>query len=75
MPEPSTEARARLETLYGGSLPPALGALTEEQHARLADAVDAARARQKQALREATDSGLDFVPKLLRGPVRKVLFG
>ena len=75
MPEPSSDARARLQTLYGGPLPPGLGALTAEQLARLADAVDDARARQKQALRGATDRGLDFVPTLLRGPVKKVLFG
>lgn len=68
-------ARERLEILYGGPLPPALTALTDEQHARLADAIDAARDAQKKALRTATDNGLEFVPKLLRGPVKKVLFG
>jgi len=68
-------ARDRLEKEYGDTLPPGLAALTDVQHARLADAIDAARTRQAAALAKATDNGLDFVPRLLRGPVKKVLFG
>jgi hypothetical protein len=70
-----TDARARLEKEYGGPLPPGLSALTTDQQAILADAIEAARVRQARALAKATDGGLDFVPKLLRGPVKKVLFG
>jgi hypothetical protein len=67
--------RERLEKEYGGSLPPGLAALSDAEHATLADAIDAARRRQKDALRTATDRGLDFVPRILRSTVRKVLFG
>jgi hypothetical protein len=73
--DPMTTARERLEKEYGSALPPGLAGLSDEQHARLADAIDAARTRQDQALAKATDSGLDFVPKLLRGTVKKVIFG
>ncbi len=70
-----SEAHTRLEQEFGGALPPGLAALSPVDAAHLVDAVEAARARQIAALRSATDSGLDFVPKLLRGPVKKVLFG
>ena len=70
-----TDARARLEQEYGGALPPGLAGLAEQDMATLADAIDAARTRQARALAKATDNGLDFIPKLLRGPVKKVLFG
>lgn len=68
-------ASDRLAREYGDALPPGLAALTEEQHTRLADAIEAARSRQATALAKATDSGLDFVPKLLRGTVKRVIFG
>ena len=70
-----TDARARLEQEYGGPLPPGLAALSDAEAAALADAIDAARTRQSRALAKATERGLDFVPKLLRGPVKKVIFG
>ncbi|MGO4256016.1 hypothetical protein [Marmoricola sp. RAF53] len=70
-----TPAHARLADELGGPLPPGLAGLDEADAAHLADAVEAARARQSAALRDATDGGLEFVPKLLRGPVKKVLFG
>lgn len=70
-----TEARTRLETELGAALPPGLAGLSDTDATHLADAIEAARKRQSAALRTATDSGLDFVPRLLRGPVKKVLFG
>lgn len=69
------DGRTRLEQEYGGPLPPGLAALSAEDQATLADAIAAARTRQAKALAKATDGGLDFVPRLLRGPIKKVLFG
>lgn len=69
------EARTRLETEFGGALPPGLAALGEADATRLVEAIEAARTRQSAALGAATDSGLEFIPRLLRGPVKKVLFG
>jgi hypothetical protein len=65
----------RLTREYGGALPPGLAALDATDRDRIADAIDAARTRQARALAKATEGGLDFIPKLLRGPVKKVLFG
>lgn len=55
--------------------PPAIAALEEGDLARLARALRTAREHQTAALEAATDQGLAFVPKLLRGTVKKVLFG
>ncbi len=60
---------------YGEPLPPGLAALTSEQRQLIADAIEATRVRQAEALAEATENGLSFVPKLMRGAVKKVLFG
>ena len=55
--------------------PPAIASLEEADLARLTAALRAAREHQTAALVEATDNGLSFIPKLLRGTVKKVLFG
>jgi len=70
-----SEARSRLEQELGGHLPPGLGALGDGDIAALVAGIEAARVRQRTALAEATDQGLNIVPKVLRGTVRKVLFG
>lgn len=56
------------------SLPPVEG-LSDEDRADLEAAVDDALARQRAALRAAIDSAYGHVPRLLRGPLRKVLGG
>lgn len=68
-------AQDRLAAEYGATLPPGLAALTAEQQDKLVVAIEEARVRQARALVKATDHGLDFIPKLLRGSVKKVLFG
>jgi hypothetical protein len=55
--------------------PPAIAALDESDVIRLTTALRAAREHQTAALVAATDNGLSFIPKLLRAPVKKVLFG
>lgn len=42
---------------------------------RLTDAIAAAHTRQQELLAKAADDGLRFIPRLVRGPVKKVLFG
>jgi len=59
----------------GAAPPPEVAALEAGDAQRLADAIAAARERQQQLLAQAADDGLRFVPRLLRGPVKKVLFG
>ena len=59
----------------GGDPPPAIAALDDVQLELLAVVLKAAREHQAEALAAATESGLGFVPRLLRGPVKKLLFG
>lgn len=54
--------------------PPAgVAALPSENLRHLADAIGAARRRQAEALAEAGDQAFGYVPRLLRGPIRKLL--
>lgn len=55
--------------------PPAIAALDDADLARLTTALRDAREHQSTALEEATDQGLAFIPRLLRGTVKKALFG
>jgi hypothetical protein len=70
----STEAgmRALEEQLRAGP-PRGLSALSDEQLHDLAEAIRAARRRESQALQEAGDRALARIPRLLRGPIRKVV--
>lgn len=57
----------------GSSPPPGVRGLSAEALEDLAVAVQAARHRQAAALEEAGDRALGRIPRLLRGPVRKVV--
>lgn len=63
-----------LETELGGGAPAGLSALTPDQRDDLAAAIRAAKRRQTKALAEAGEAALNLIPRLLRGPVRK-MFG
>jgi hypothetical protein len=58
----------------GAELPPAFGELAPADAERLAAMLRDAREQQQRALAQAIDDGLGFVPRLLRGVVRKALF-
>jgi hypothetical protein len=63
-----------LTEALGAPPPPGLAAtLTDAEAARLARAVRAAKTKQARALDEATTAALDHVPRLLRGPIRKLV--
>lgn len=62
-----------LEAQLGAAPPPGLRNLEEQQLQDLADAVRDARRRQAAALAQAGDKAFQHIPKLLRGPIRKVL--
>jgi len=58
--------------------PPAPGVaerLDDDALRELAAAVADARARQARALDDATATALDHVPRLLRGPIRRLVTG
>lgn len=70
-----SSARGDIERLLGGPLTPGLDALDEADLEALARAISEAARHQQSALAAAIDSGLDIVPRVLRGTVRKALFG
>jgi hypothetical protein len=61
-----------LATELDATPPAGLGALTADQRADLASAIHAAKRRQRKALAEAAEQGLSLIPRILRGPVRKL---
>jgi hypothetical protein len=60
-----------LAELIPGELPPGIAALDPEVQAELAKEIDDARWRQAAELKAAAFSMLDFLPRLLRGAVKK----
>lgn len=68
-------AAAPLAAALGGPLPEGLSGLGEQDANTLVAALAAAKAAQRKALRESSETALSHVPMLLRGAVRKVLLG
>jgi hypothetical protein len=64
-----------LKQQLGAAPPPGLAVLSEDQLQDLTAAIADARRRQGEALKEAGDRALGRIPRLLRGPVRKVAGG
>jgi hypothetical protein len=66
---------ARLESELRASPPAGVHALSHDQLEHLAAAIAQARRRQAAAIAAAGERGLGFIPRLLRGPIRKALGG
>jgi hypothetical protein len=67
-------AVAQLRKALDAEPPKALmSQLPDAQVIALADAVTRARRAQLDALRSAADHAFDHIPRLLRGPVRKIV--
>lgn len=64
-----------LEGELGGAVPVGLEQLSDEQLLALADLLQDAKARGQEELRDGVEDSLNFVPRLMRGSVRKILFG
>jgi hypothetical protein len=71
---PSDPARA-LGLEIRATPPPSIAALAPDQLEILRTAVVDARARQADALDTAIDNGLGFLPRLMRGAVKRALLG
>jgi hypothetical protein len=69
------DAKRELRAELGAAPPKGLDALTDEEIADLAGALRVARERQSAALAKAMEDALRHVPRLLRGPVRKMMAG
>ena len=61
-----------LEDELRGPAPAGLRGLTEAQRQDLADAITDARHRQAAALAEAGEQAFGHIPRLLRGPIRRM---
>jgi molybdopterin-guanine dinucleotide biosynthesis protein A len=67
------DALSTLKEQLGEDPPPAVARLDPEQLHDLAAAVHEARRRQAAELAAAGEQAFAHVPRLLRGPIRKVL--
>ena len=63
------------EAELGAGMPDGFAALSDEQLLALADLLGDARQRRRQELDDGLEESLNIVPRLMRGPVRKILFG
>ncbi len=71
----SAKALRALEAELGGPAPKGLEQLTGAQLRSFTNLLQAAKKRQSEALETATEQSLEIVPRMLRGSVRKILFG
>jgi hypothetical protein len=63
---------AALRRALDGPVPKGLRSLSDDELAHLAQAIDEARRRQARALASGGETALQHVPRLLRGPIRRV---
>ncbi len=64
-----------LEGELGGAVPDGFTQLTDDQLLALADLLQDAKALGQEELQAGLEESLNIVPRLMRGPVRKILFG
>ena len=67
------DAFTALSTQLRTPAPDGLRELTDDERADLAAAVADARHRQAAALGEAGDRALSHIPRLLRGPIKRIV--
>ncbi len=64
-----------LEDELGAVVPDGIAALAGHELLALADLLRDARRRQARELDDGVEGSLEIVPRLARGPVRRILFG
>ena len=62
-----------LEAQLGGKPPAGLAQLQDDELADLTAAIREARHRQAAEIDAAADRALSFVPRLLRGPIKRIV--
>jgi predicted DNA-binding transcriptional regulator YafY len=67
------DAFTALSAQLPGTAPEALRDLSEDELADLAAAVADARHRQAAALAQASERALSHIPRLLRGPIKRIV--
>ena len=71
----ATASNNVLSAALGAPLPAGLKSLSKPQLEQLVLALETAKGKQRAALEVSTEAALSHIPMLLRGAVRKVLFG
>ena len=71
----SAQALRDLEAELGGRAPDGLQTLGEADLRAFIELLRDAKVRQSDALEAAIEQALEIVPRMARGPVRKILFG
>jgi len=71
----SAKALRDLEDELGGRAPDGLKALGDADLRAFTGLLQDAKVRQSEALEAAIAQSLEIVPRMVRGPVRKILFG
>ena len=71
----SDDAIDILELQLGARIPEGLEVLADDELLVLADLLAEAKASQARELEAGVGGSLEIVPRLMRGPVRKMLFG
>ena len=71
----SAKAMRGLEEELGGRAPDGLQALTDAQVLAFTELLRDTKRRQSEGLRAAVEQSMEIVPRMVRGPVRKILFG
>ncbi len=71
----SAKGIGALEAELGGHVPDGLAKLTDAQLSAFTGMLREAKQRQSGALESAVEEALEIVPRMVRGPVRKILFG
>lgn len=69
------DALAELAAELGTAPPPEVDQLSPEALSELVAAIRERKVDQRRELHEAIENGLGAVPRLMRGPIRKILFG
>lgn len=70
---PKSDAAAQLAHELRGPVPPEIARLAPGDLEHLAGLIAQARHRQASEIAAAGERGLSYVPRLLRGPLRKAL--
>jgi hypothetical protein len=69
------QAHRELRKELGQAAADALGGLSDADAENFAKLLREARATERQAMQEAAESSLSFVPRFARGAVKKIVFG
>jgi hypothetical protein len=64
-----------LKSELGGKVPHGMDGLAEADMSAFAAVLHDAKDRQSRDLEDAVDQALEIVPRLLRGTIRRILFG